>query len=143
MNAEISAELNRIAAANNGVLNPAKVVEAARHKDSPIHNQFTWDNTRAAELYRLEEARRMIRVVVIVDQTTKKETRAWVSLSTERHPIAGGYRRIEKVSKNPISRAQMLADAIAEMQYFRTKYGRLRELADVFAAMDRIKPKGN
>jgi hypothetical protein len=44
------------------------VLEAAKRKTSPLHPQFTWDNGKAAEEYRKQEARQLIRIVVEVDE---------------------------------------------------------------------------
>jgi hypothetical protein len=39
------------------------VVEEASKKSSPLHSLFEWDNTRAAHLYRLQQARVLIQHV--------------------------------------------------------------------------------
>ena len=46
-----------------GQLTPANVVEAARAEDHPLHSRFEWDDGMAAEKYRLNQARQLIRVV--------------------------------------------------------------------------------
>ena len=53
--------LKAIAARDGGLLRPAAVVEAARDESSPLHGAFCWDDTKAAELYRLDQAQRLIR----------------------------------------------------------------------------------
>lgn len=58
--------------ANAGDLPHRAVVEAARPVDSVLHRHFPWDDAVAAELYRLDVARELIRsinVVSIVDDT--------------------------------------------------------------------------
>jgi len=50
---------------SNGRLNPEDVVEAARNPNSSLHTYFTWDDTEAAESYRLQEARALIRRVKV------------------------------------------------------------------------------
>ncbi len=57
--AERLLELERV----NGRLAPADVVDAARDPESPLHSHFTWDDTEAAEKYRLSQARTLIRTV--------------------------------------------------------------------------------
>lgn len=46
-----------------GTLTPANVVEAARDEDHPLHGRFEWDDAVAGEKYRLDQARKLIRVV--------------------------------------------------------------------------------
>lgn len=48
---------------DNGRLAPADVVDAARDPTSPLHSHFTWDDSEAAEKYRLMQARTLIRTV--------------------------------------------------------------------------------
>lgn len=48
---------------DNGRLAPADVVDAARDPASPLHSHFTWDDSEAAEKYRLMQARTLIRTV--------------------------------------------------------------------------------
>ena len=62
----------------DGDLTPDKVLAAAVPEDSPIHNQFEWDDTRAGHTYRLTQARaliRRVRVSVIVDEPVIRQIR--------------------------------------------------------------------
>lgn len=59
-------ELRRIEVAAGG-LTPRAVVDASKPKGAPLHVMFEWDNKRAADAWRLEQARKTIsslRVVV-------------------------------------------------------------------------------
>jgi hypothetical protein len=134
-------ELKRIAAENDGVLRPADVVEAARPKNSILHSRFTWDNDEAAERYRLWQARQLISVTIdyigpVRDDSDKM--RVFVSLTPDR-AAGGGYRVVEAVMMSPEDRNQMLADALDEMERFQKKYEDLKELAEVFSAMKRVR----
>jgi len=59
------AELERLTQAHGGMLTPEDVVNAAKPKSSLLHNWFQWDDTVAAHLYRLDQARQLIKVVHI------------------------------------------------------------------------------
>jgi len=133
----VEAELRRLAEKNGGLLSPEKVVESARHKTSPLHHCFEWDDSAAAEAYRLWQARQLIRVVVQEIPGTKAKTEVFVSLSTDRGQGAG-YRLVTTVLSHEQMRAQLLEDARAELAVFRRKYAQLQELAEVFAAVDRL-----
>ena len=61
-NPKVINELKRLAAKNRGLFLPEAVVEAAKPETSPLHSQFTWDNTEAAKKYRIWEARRLQRL---------------------------------------------------------------------------------
>ena len=49
-----------------GNLTPHVVVDEARDEESPIHDRFEWDDTKAGEEFRLGQARKLIRVVLTV-----------------------------------------------------------------------------
>lgn len=137
----IVAELERIAEQNGGVLKAEAVVLAARPEWSPLHTWFEWDDTAAAERWRLHQARGLINVVVKYHETAPDKRvpmKVFVSLTPDREEDGGGYRVATTVLSDEAMRAQMLADAKQEMRNFKTKYERLTELAEVFEAMERV-----
>lgn len=136
-------ELKRIARGAGGVLKPDEVVKNARPLASPLHKYFTWDDTEAARLCRIAEARDLIRVTVqyITTGDEKREHRVFVSLTTDREQSGGGYRAMAAVLSDAELRTQLLKDALAEMKYFREKYRTLKELAEIFAAMDNVESR--
>lgn len=133
MNRKIIATLKRIAAENGGLLLPGAVVNAARPVSSVLHSRFEWDDSKAGEAYRIWQARQLIRVCVEVIPQTDKPVEVFVSLTSDRDD--GGYRMQTKVLSDAEMRKQLLADALAELEVFREKYARLRELAVVFASI--------
>lgn len=130
----IAKELKKIAKNNDGVLLPEHVVQSAKANNSPLHSRFEWDNSVAAHQYRLWQARQLIRVCVELIPGIATPTEVFVSLTPDRDH--GGYRIVTDVLSDDGMRAQLLADALADMNLFRVKYQRLRELANVFAAID-------
>lgn len=73
MSDDIIAELTRLAKDNAGRLTPDNVVDAAQDEASPLHQCFEWDNDAAAHMFRVEQARHLIRSVR-VDVTTSHHT---------------------------------------------------------------------
>jgi hypothetical protein len=134
LNSAVVAELNRIASENGGLLQPCAVVDAAREPASILHDRFTWDDSEAAEQYRLWQARQLIRCSVVIEPRTETTVRAFVSLSQDRAQGGGGYRQTVRVLANASGRDSLLADALAELEVFQRKYAALTELAEVFAA---------
>jgi hypothetical protein len=133
-------ELHRIEAAGGGKLLASAVVDAARPSGSPLHSHFDWDDSAAAEKYRLMQARQLIRVCVeyIRVGVTTKRIQAFVSLITDRE-AGGGYRSTVNVLAMDHLRAQLIEDAMLDMERFRAKYSSIAELADVFSKMDAVK----
>jgi len=141
MKNKVVAELKRIAAENGGILQPEVVVSEARPASSPLHSRFEWDNTLAGEKYRIWQARQLIRVVVEVLPGTNEKANVFVSLSPDRERESGGYRIMTEVLTDGQMRQQMLTDALDELELFRDKYKRLRELAEVFKAIRKVRKK--
>jgi hypothetical protein len=44
----------------NGYISRERVIEDARNPTSPLHRHFTWDDTKAADKWRLVQARKLI-----------------------------------------------------------------------------------
>lgn len=58
--------------ARAGRLTPDQVVADARKPTSPLHDEFEWDDSKAAQKYRLEQARGLIASVEVQIQTTSR-----------------------------------------------------------------------
>lgn len=108
----IKDELEAIRSANpRGELVPSEVVAFARNPNTAIHNRFNWDDSEAANLYRLQQARTLIRVVVSVtgnEGGMKLLTPKFVSLSTNRGSDRGYKPRVDVISDNEMRRRHVL-----------------------------------
>lgn len=131
-------ELETIRRRHRGLLRPVDVVDYARDENTLLHEMFEWDDGDAARKYRLEQARKLLRVHVTILEGSTKEIRAYVSLPSDREKPGGGYRHIKFVMSNEQQRLELLATALNEMEHFRYKYQALQELVPVFEAMDKI-----
>lgn len=137
-------ELETIRVRHGGVLKPEDVVEFARNKRTALHDRFTWDDTEAAAAWRLEEARRVIRVVVekLPSQYENEEpVRMFVSLPGDRCVPGGGYRSLAEVMSSEDLRSAYLAEALGAAKAWRRKYERIKELRPVFRAIDRVEAR--
>lgn len=119
----ILAELERIRKQNGGLILPEVVVKEAEPEDSPLHDKFTWDDGIAGHAYRLEEARRFIRIYVNVVATYDgpKKLRMFVSLRQDR-TMNGGYRELKAVLSDKKLRAQLKMDAYEDIRLFSEKF---------------------
>jgi hypothetical protein len=134
--------LRHLAEQDGGTLKPEAVVDAARDPESPLHERFTWDDTKAAQEYRLWEARRLIRVCVeyLPGDKSEEPCPVFVSLTDDR-AMGAGYRTLVDVMDDDELRERLLADALKELDGFRQRYDRVKELATVFLAIDRTRRK--
>lgn len=74
---EAGQELERIHVLSGGKLLVGQIIEYARAESSPIHNIFTWDDQKAAHLFREHEARKFLRVVIEVDSEGHERPAFW------------------------------------------------------------------
>lgn len=129
-------ELERIRVRNNGRLDNGDVVREARDKASPIHSAFEWNDKKAAEAYRLDQAGDLIRsidVVMTEPDGPKKQLRAFVSVKRDEDR---SYTSIGHAMSDEELRAQVVAQAWAELDAWRKRYAELVELAKVFAVIE-------
>lgn len=131
------AELERIEKSKG--LTAKNVVEESRPQDAPLHKEFTWDDKLAAEKYREEEARCLIRdIIVELDGDDKQViTRGFVNLSTPSNKT-NEYEAISTVLTDVKKTSALLENAKRDMKIFKTKYNTLKELAGVFKEIDKI-----
>lgn len=125
--------LNR--AAGGGMVTPAAVVDAARPERAPLHPAFTWDDAAAAELYRQEEARHLIRSVRIESEDGDGPAVRYVNVEVK--GVGSGYVTTVKAMGEDDLRRQVVSDAISFLRGAQKRYQSLTELARVFGAMDR------
>ncbi len=141
VNQNVVRELKRIAKENRGILMPVTVVDAARPKSSPLHSRFEWDDKVAGHSFRLHQARQLISITVDVIRGTEEQAEVFVSLSSDRKGNRGGYRIVADVMSDAQLRKQLLDDALAELESFRNKYQRLKELTAIFQAIKKLRSK--
>jgi len=132
------AELAALVVEHGGAVTAAQIVDCASDPASALHALFEWDDTEAAQKYREVQAQTYLRAIVrVMPREGGQEplcVRAFVSLSDDRG--TGLYRPIELVLDDDRQRAQMVADARAELLAIRAKYGHLQELTRVWGAVD-------
>lgn len=120
------------------LLAPKAVVDAARNKKHPLHERFEWDDRKLADCARLDQARDLIQAAVEVDASIGEPMRVYVSLSTCR-ANGGGYHETSDVLSNAELRQIMLMDALREIEFMRTRFSCLTELAPIFAHAESVK----
>ena len=143
-NEDLGALLDQIREANGNVLTPRAVVDAARDVNHPLHSRFTWDDGEAGELWRLEEAAKLIRVVrykTALPNQGEVKIRKYVSLASDRASGTSQYRLTTDVMSTRAGREQLLQQALAELEALQVKYQILEELCEVWGSVENVKNK--
>lgn len=126
-------------ASKDKMLHAANVVAwAKRNRKSALHRQFEWNNSKAANEFRIWQARRLIQINVITEDGGPQ----LVSLSYDR-PRGGGYRSVDDVISNRKMSEIMLQDALTELQRVQDKYQHVRELTSVWEEVKRVRSRTN
>ena len=133
--AKTAAELEEVREeSEDGLLHPEDVVRwAGERPDSELHGQFEWDDSVAGVAWRVEQARAIIRVVVVREVVPERVVRMYVSTPSDR-ANGGGYRPTAEALED--GRAELIADALRRVRNLRHQYTHLPELDQLFAEID-------
>ena len=138
---------------NGGKLTPKKLVEAARDVNSPLHDEFEWDDTIAAERYREQQAMYIIRSIEVTLISVPAEVTEMNITITESnnggtrfyHAIdmdGTGYEDIYSISQDELKYRKLLQNCLKDLNNFKAKYEVLRgEFPTLFADIDKALDK--
>ena len=131
-------ELQRI----HGEVTPRLILDDSRAEDAPLHRCFEWNDGKAAEAYRLHQAREILLslTVTVEHEHGETTTRAFVNVANE-DERDGRFLHLQTAMSKADTRQAVLTHAMMELAQFRRKYEGLQELADVFAAVDKLTRK--
>ena len=135
----VGAEMERIEA-RDGQVTSKSLLDAGRPEESALHSLFEWDDSKAAELYRLRQATEVItHINIVIDEKPNTPYRAYVNIQessgqTER----GRFINVRSAMENEETRRIVLNMAISEAKRFSQKYANYKELSEVFEAIDRV-----
>lgn len=144
-----------------GKLTPKELVEAARDVNSPLHNEFEWDDTKAAQKYREWQARYIISSIELTivnipaeptkmnlhitndvsdEETENEETLAYgVKFYHSLDSDGTGYENVVSISEDEEKAKKLLENCKKDIGTFREKYNTLRStLPKLFEAMDEV-----
>ena len=138
-------QLERIAKLNGGALEARMVVDAARPKRSPLHSQFEWDDSVAAEAHRLHQARSLIARVHIEVVPNASKAPVTVRLFHQLRKDKHGYRTVGDIAKSRPAKQALLDQLLIDLRGMQARYEVLRTLfaddrlvAQLFGAIDKV-----
>ena len=137
----VGTELERIEK-SAGELTPELVLKRATPKNSTLHPCFEWDNTKAAEGYRLEQARYLLRSVEVVVESDDSsgntvEIRAFHNVENDTGDSV--YVSVAQARENPEYWQQIKDKALSEIRAWKQKYQSIKDFEVVFNAIDSVK----
>lgn len=108
---------------------PASIVERAKDTESELHKCFEWDDSKAAEKYRIHQARVLVGSLVIVENEQKEEPQQVRVMYTTK---GGGYTPTKFIVQRKDDYEALLEKAMSELRAFKEKYSMLTELQEIF-----------
>lgn len=126
-------------------LKPKAVVDAARPENSPLHGAFCWDDTEAAERYRIIQAQDLIRSYKLVYVVEKKKYSGsmYVNVPITRvgSSAENSYIHVDEVRKNQKFLDSVLGEALQQLKAFRDRYRYLSQLNKLWDVLDELIPE--
>lgn len=116
---------------------PEAILELARNENTELHGCFEWDDSVAAEKYRLTQAREIVRLLVVAkdDEIQDAETPKYIR-AYHRTRSAGGYENIHKILDSRDKKLELVDNAYRDLIAFSNKYTTLSDVTGFKAAMD-------
>ena len=110
-------DLERIVGAfeRKGTINLGEIVAAAKAKNHPLHDQFEWDDKKAAHQYRLQQAATIVRRIVSttpIAPDVVRIVRTYISRPEDRLHDPHLYTRREIVLSDERDRLDHLIDGL-------------------------------
>ena len=136
----VGERLEKIKKRNKDALTPTVVVKDARNPESPIHPCFEWDDSVAAEKWRLDQAAEIMRSIVVIqdgESETTEPRHVYIGIGT---PDTGSrYATSVEVMSDDDLRSQVIRQTMAQLVGIRKRMDWLNELASVWKAVDQGK----
>lgn len=115
---------------------PKEVLDLARNPETELHKCFDWNDSTAAEKWRLQQARFVCSSFTVKIETEKGEERSYRVVQHD--PEEKVYRPVTFTLRDEDQYARLLAKAKAELAAFRHRYKAITELENVIEEIDRV-----
>lgn len=138
---EVGKHLDMLRKQSKGELTPQDVLKDAKNNNSPLHSFFEWNEGKAAEQFRLQQARGLIRsvVAIYVDGKAKAvRSKAFVHIKESGAPH---YRETSHAMSQAKTRNMVLQRAWSELMAWRKRYQDLKAFSELFDVMDEVVKK--
>lgn len=123
---------------------PKQVVNYAKDPCAELHKCFEWDDLKAADAYRIFQARNIMNHLVIEvpdkkdeQESSGKEIKYQIRFF-QKTSDNEGYKPATVFLQNPDEYKLLLQRAKAELKSFQNKYRCLTELSEIFELIDQL-----
>ena len=109
---------------DEGRLTAKDLVDVSRPVSAPLHNEFEWEDSVAAEKYREHQARKVINSIIIV-----REEHAPIRQFFNIEVRSPEYASVDVLMSKEDTAKRLLRQALQDLQNFQRKYAGLKEYA--------------
>lgn len=114
---------------------PAQIVDKARDARTELHKCFEWDDAKAAEAHRIQQARQVVCHLVIRETVVEDRPPVRFFFQPEK---GAGYQPTQIIVRNQDNYQTLLVSAMRDLDALRRKYHTLSELEQVFDAIEEL-----
>ena len=124
------------------VAEPEQIVDKARDEQTELHKCFEWDDSIAAEKYRVEQAKDVVRHIYLVrkepdeDAEQAEPTKTFKVRAFSHTPGISGYSQTIEIVKQEDRYQILLQQAYDDLRAFKRKYECPTELKPIFDLID-------
>ena len=118
---------------------PEQVIKKAKNPKSELHKCFDWDDSSAANKYRLYQARLVINHLIVVTREAGNDEREPVQfrvMMKNENSKDSSYKQTLVMIRDEDEYKKLLDQAYRELHSFKQKYQCLSELAEIIALID-------
>ena len=134
----VGEELQRITELHGGQLKHVDpIIEEARSVTNPLHDQFEWDDSIAAQEHRRNQARRLLACIRVVNKGSSgpKMFKAFVNIQKGTQQ---SYHTTAEALSDKELREKVLATALKEAKAWQDRYSQYHELSEIFKAIQQV-----
>lgn len=122
-----------MALSEEGRLTAKDLLDESRPVDAPLHDEFEWDDSVAAESWREHQARNIINSLLIVPEKSVPVRGFFKIEQAERN-----YHSVTAILSRKDTAQQLFDNAMRELQAFQRKYQALEQFNEVWQAIANI-----
>ena len=111
---------------------PQQILEKARDSNTELHKCFTWDDTEAAEKWRISEARAVVRNLKIIEQKTDKQPEPTTIRDFYKTDNESGYKPTKLILKKPDEYKALVERCRSELLAIKQKFNSISEYEEIW-----------
>lgn len=111
---------------------PQQILEKARDGNTELHKCFTWDDTEAAEKWRISEARSVVRNLKIVEVKPDKEPEPTTIRVFYKTDNSGGYKPTKLILNKPDEYKTLVERCRSELLAVKQKFQNISEYEEIW-----------